>query len=70
MIDSLAGIRIVHNRATMLLPLREHGGLLLHPPHGYTPRKPHVGASGFHTARVTSPMQVRVQLCTLAVAVW
>ncbi|KAG2447202.1 hypothetical protein HYH02_007943 [Chlamydomonas schloesseri] len=53
----------------MLLPLREHGGLLLHPPHGYTPRHPHLGPSSFHTARVTSPTQVEInEGCTLSEA--
>ncbi|KAG2444462.1 hypothetical protein HXX76_001214 [Chlamydomonas incerta] len=53
----------------MLLPLRERGGLLLHPPHGYTPRHPQLGVSGIRTARVTSPTQVEInEGCSLSEA--
>ncbi|KXZ48736.1 hypothetical protein GPECTOR_25g320 [Gonium pectorale] len=55
-IDSLAGIRIVHNRATMLLPLREH-------PEGVVFQKPgsgHNGTGGCNYARVQSPTQVEI----------
>ncbi|GLC57146.1 hypothetical protein PLESTB_001192400 [Pleodorina starrii] len=54
-IDSLAGIRIVHNRATMLLPLREHPG-------GITLQKPYTrsGKGGYSVARIQSPTQVEI----------
>ncbi|EFJ42259.1 hypothetical protein VOLCADRAFT_97715 [Volvox carteri f. nagariensis] len=54
-IDSLAGIRIVHNRATMLLPLREH-------PDGITLQKPYSrnGRGGYNIARIQSPTQVEI----------
>ncbi|GLI61578.1 hypothetical protein VaNZ11_003963 [Volvox africanus] len=58
-IDSLAGIRIVHNRATMLLPLRED-------PNGLTLKRPYTrngrgrGRGTFSIARIQSPTQVEI----------
>ncbi|GFR52555.1 hypothetical protein Agub_g15143 [Astrephomene gubernaculifera] len=55
-IDSLAGIRIVHNRSTMLLPLRER-------PEGIKLQKPDCarnGGSPGMCARIQSPTQVEI----------
>ncbi|GIL88284.1 hypothetical protein Vretimale_13982 [Volvox reticuliferus] len=56
-IDSLAGIRIVHNRATMLLPLRED-------PNGITLQRPYTrnvrGRGAYGIARIQSPTQVEI----------